>query len=165
MLSFEDRYKARRMYKAIDELMRFITVEDPAKITDADYIDAISKATSLFGEIMSAIEPNPIQPQLLRGTDYKHICVSPDGIIWDNFYKHRLKIYKTEKKTPFVIIYIDGKEQKVYINNLVAKAYVPNPNNYKYIGFKDGRYDNVKAENLEWIPEPFEFILPYRKHK
>lgn len=33
----------------------------------------------------------------------------------------------------------------------VAKAFVPNPNKYKYIRYKDGYTENCRASNLEWV--------------
>lgn len=34
---------------------------------------------------------------------------------------------------------------------LVAKAFVPNPNDYKYINYIDNDFSNCKVTNLEWI--------------
>lgn len=34
---------------------------------------------------------------------------------------------------------------------LVAKAFVPNPNNYKHVRFLDGDKNNCRADNLEWV--------------
>ena len=36
------------------------------------------------------------------------------------------------------------------IGQLVAKAYIPNPNNYKYVGHKDGNPDHNWISNLVW---------------
>jgi hypothetical protein len=36
------------------------------------------------------------------------------------------------------------------VHMLVAQAYVPNPNNYKFVKFKDRNHDNCKATNLYW---------------
>lgn len=38
------------------------------------------------------------------------------------------------------------------VSELVAKAFVDNPNNYDSIRFKDGNIKNNDADNLEWVP-------------
>lgn len=52
---------------------------------------------------------------------YKRVCLRNNGI----------KIYKL-------------------IHRLVAKAFIPNPNNYPVINHKDENHSNNKVENLEW---------------
>ena len=50
-----------------------------------------------------------------------------------------------------------GKKQShetaevVYVHELVAKAWVPNPNNYQYVKHLDGNKLNNRAENLMWV--------------
>lgn len=45
-------------------------------------------------------------------------------------------------------VYLHNKRASVHI--LVAKAFVPNPNNLKYIGRIDGNLRNNRADNLFW---------------
>lgn len=42
-----------------------------------------------------------------------------------------------------------GKQKWQYIHRLVAKAFIPNPNNYKIVNHKGERMD-CRASNLEW---------------
>lgn len=44
----------------------------------------------------------------------------------------------------------DGKQHFDYIHRIVAKAYVPNPNNYPEVNHKDEHKDHNWASNLEW---------------
>ena len=44
----------------------------------------------------------------------------------------------------------DGKETKFYVHRLVAKNFIPNPNNYPCINHKDENKLNNNANNLEW---------------
>lgn len=37
-----------------------------------------------------------------------------------------------------------------YIHRLVAEKYLPNPNGYEHVLFKDGNVKNCNADNLEW---------------
>ncbi len=39
---------------------------------------------------------------------------------------------------------------EVYVHELVAKAFVPNPNNYPYVEHIDGDRSNNRADNLRW---------------
>lgn len=41
-------------------------------------------------------------------------------------------------------------QSTIMIGLEVAKAFVPNPNKYKYIRYKDGDTTNCRASNLEW---------------
>lgn len=43
-----------------------------------------------------------------------------------------------------------GVTKTFTLHVLVAKNFVPNPNNYKCVIFKDGDETNTRAENLEW---------------
>jgi hypothetical protein len=42
------------------------------------------------------------------------------------------------------------KGKKFYIHQLVAKLYIPNPNNYEQVNHKDLNKHNNNVENLEW---------------
>lgn len=104
--------------------------------------------------ILAAIMPDTNKPETLKpvaGSD--HLFVSPDGIVWNEKTQHVAYTLRTEKGTPY--IYLDGNTNGYYVgylSQIVAAAYVPNPNNYRYIAFKDGNYRNVQADNLEWSP-------------
>ncbi len=40
--------------------------------------------------------------------------------------------------------------KEIYVHELVAKAFVPNPNNYPYVEHIDGDRTNNHANNLRW---------------
>lgn len=54
----------------------------------------------------------------------------------------RMKVILVNDKT--------GKPEIKDLAELVAVAFLDNPNHYKYIRFIDGNKENCKAENLEW---------------
>lgn len=51
-----------------------------------------------------------------------------------------------------------GEEETRYVHELVAEAFVPNPNNLPYVRHKDGDIQNNKADNLEWTDVKPEYI-------
>ena len=49
-----------------------------------------------------------------------------------------------------ISINIKGKVYTFKVHRLVAKAFIPNPNNYKEVNHKDENKDNNCVDNLEW---------------
>ncbi len=56
---------------------------------------------------------------------------------------------------------IGGKNTLRYVHKLVANLFVPNPNNHRYIIFKDRNRSNCRADNLEWVD--YDTYKAYRK--
>ena len=50
-----------------------------------------------------------------------------------------------------VLLYVDGKREKHFVHRLVAKEYIPNPNNLPQVNHKDGNKLNNHVDNLEWV--------------
>ncbi|MFD6509331.1 NUMOD4 motif-containing HNH endonuclease [Bacillus sp. NPDC060175] len=62
-----------------------------------------------------------------------------------------LKAYKDLKKYTRVYIYLnEGYGQKRPVHQMVARAFVPNPEDKPEINHIDGNKDNNMASNLEW---------------
>ena len=65
--------------------------------------------------------------------------------------KERLKKKSISKiGYEIVLLHKDGKYKTFYVHRLVAKAFIPNPNNYSVINHLDGNKANNNLENLEW---------------
>lgn len=47
--------------------------------------------------------------------------------------------------------YIDSKYYHLSISKIIALCFVPNENNYQFIGYKDGDKFNCRASNLYWV--------------
>lgn len=65
-----------------------------------------------------------------------------------------LSIKKTKKRGKYsyntISLIKDKKVYTGYIHKLVAEAFIPNENNYKYIRFIDGDKSNCHYQNLQW---------------
>lgn len=56
---------------------------------------------------------------------------------------------------PHVRLYNSGMSRDVSIHRLVAAAFIPNPNNYKYVNHKDENTRNNTVANLEWCTNSY----------
>ena len=65
-------------------------------------------------------------------------------------YKRILKPQKNIHGYLKVSLYKNGKCKIFNIHNLVANAFIENPNNYKYVNHKDENKTNNRVENLEF---------------
>ena len=54
-----------------------------------------------------------------------------------------------------VKLYNDGISKDIGIHRLVALAFIPNPNNYKYVNHKDKDTKNNHVSNLEWCTNSY----------
>lgn len=45
---------------------------------------------------------------------------------------------------------VTNKRKDYYVHRLVAKAFIPNPDKYKYVNHKDCNRQNNCVDNLEW---------------
>lgn len=56
-----------------------------------------------------------------------------------------------EHSYPYVSTYINGGQKSFLANRLIAKAFIPNPNDYPYVEIINGDPKNLSVENLRWI--------------
>lgn len=78
---------------------------------------------------------------------------SLDRRVYNHFQKGReLKFHNNGHGYLNATLYGNGKKEKhSYIHILVAKAFIPNPNNYTQVNHKDFNKSNNCVENLEWV--------------
>lgn len=55
-----------------------------------------------------------------------------------------------------------GKDITQRVHTLVAKAFIPNPNNYDTVNHIDGNKENNCAENLEWMNRKDQLLHAYK---
>ena len=81
--------------------------------------------------------------------------ISKDGTI-RNIVTGRLIKSKRIQRDGYYHVMLGGyKCQKSYMTHkLLAEAFIPNPNKYKYVRFKDHCKTNIDLDNLEWTNNP-----------
>ena len=88
---------------------------------------------------------------------------------WSNIHKKyydRIKILKKRNNNlGYEVINLSKFGIKKYytIHRLVAKAFIPNPNNYKEINHIDGNKRNNYVDNLEWCTRSQNMLHAYNK--
>lgn len=88
----------------------------------------------------------------LKLNDIKGYEVSDKGRIRSNSRNNtKLKLQKAHNGYYFVRLTIRGQLKKYFIHRLVAKAFLPNPDNKKFVTHIDGDLANNCVENLQWV--------------
>lgn len=88
----------------------------------------------------------------IKALDRTHIQRGNRGCIYSHIYKGRIMKPICEKESGYrsISLYKNGKMTKYNIHRIVAKAFIPNPNNLPQINHKDENKTNNRADNLEW---------------
>lgn len=77
--------------------------------------------------------------------------VTEDGRV----YSHKSNKYLSQRIGPvgymMVNLSIEGKCKTFTVHRLVAKAFLPNPNNLEAVNHIDGNKVNNNVDNLEWV--------------
>lgn len=55
-----------------------------------------------------------------------------------------------------IVLWKDARAKCFYLRRLVAQVFIPNPDNFEYVGSIDNKKDNCKVNNLFWSKEKYE---------
>ncbi len=69
----------------------------------------------------------------------------------NRYYDSIIRKQSLSRGYPIVSLSKDGNKIHRYVHILVARAFVPNPNNFPQVGHKDETRTNNRADNLEWV--------------
>lgn len=88
--------------------------------------------------------------------DFPHLQLYDTGIIVNT--KTGRRITGSVRKNGYRRFHLKNKELGIdstpYVHMLVAKYFVPNPNNYSFVVHLDGDLSNNCADNLQWVKMP-----------
>lgn len=82
--------------------------------------------------------------------DFNNYEVSNFGEVRRVSDKRLLTIRKDKNRFCFVDLLKNGIRKRIYVQKLVAAAFIPNENNYNYVVHKDNDTFNNRADNLEF---------------
>lgn len=78
--------------------------------------------------------------------------------------KEREKIINAEtnkRNRQYISLYKNGKRKNIAVHRLVAKAFIPNPNNLPQVNHIDGNPKNNNIKNLEWCSASYNMKHAY----
>lgn len=88
----------------------------------------------------------------IPGYDGKYI-VSSWGYVYSAGCQYSMMEQVTEKVYFRVALYKNGKRKWHKVHRLVAKAFIPNPENKPQVNHIDGNKINNSVTNLEWVTD------------
>lgn len=90
---------------------------------------------------------------IYKGNILKEYIINQDGIVKNIKTNNVCKQFdgiSRNKKYVYVSLKINSKFISIPLHRILAETFIPNPNNYKYVLFKDSNYKNVSIDNLIW---------------
>ena len=81
-----------------------------------------------------------------RIEDHPNYAITPNGTIVNIKTKRLLNPGIDERG--YVRVKMDGK--RILVSRLVAKTFLPNPENKPNVRYRDGDKSNVRVTNLQW---------------
>lgn len=97
---------------------------------------------------------------LIQIPKYPDYQINESGTIIDNSGKLLRQSLTNEGR-----LYVYINNELVYIDEIVAETYIPNPNNYEFIQHIDNDFLNNHYTNLNWTNEEPKYFIKERKNR
>lgn len=81
--------------------------------------------------------------------------INEKGEIRNHKNNRIIKPFKNKNGYIYVSLNANGKQKNYRLHRLIAKAFIPNPNNYPYINHIDMDKTNNDISNLEWCTNSY----------
>lgn len=81
------------------------------------------------------------------------VIVDEDGTIYKKYSNGKFKKapqHKSENGYKIISLRVNGKQWNLYSHRIIAKYFIPNPENKPIVNHKDGNRANNNISNLEW---------------
>lgn len=80
-------------------------------------------------------------------------AVTDDGRVYSYKRNNPIELVGSVKRTGYrqILLTVNNKRHYCLVHRLVAKAYIPNPENKPEVNHMDGNKLNNNVENLEWV--------------
>ena len=82
--------------------------------------------------------------------DYPSYLISSDGKVYSTKSNRYIKQHKHHKGYAIVRLSYEGKRKNVRVHRLIAKAFIPNPNNYPIVRHLNDNKEDNRMCNLAW---------------
>lgn len=91
----------------------------------------------------------------IRG--FPNYYVTKDGRVYSDKYSELRELKPVSDKRGYLTVHLyrNKKMYTRYIHQLVAIAYIPNPNNYRLVNHKDEVVTHNNVTNLEWCTNSY----------
>ncbi len=87
--------------------------------------------------------------KLIEG--YTNYFITEDGIVISAKTNRAVKTVSSNSGYEVVCLWNNNKRKQVNVHRIVAKNYIPNPENKKCVNHIDGNKFNNSVSNLEWV--------------
>lgn len=81
---------------------------------------------------------------------FENYIINRNGIIYNTRSGHQKQPTSNNNGYLYVDLYNNGNRKRFFVHRLVAKSFIPNPQNKPYINHIDGNPQNNNIKNLEW---------------
>ena len=82
--------------------------------------------------------------------EFEKYVINGYGAVWSLYRKCFIKHFINVSDYKIVMLHKNHSQKAKSIHYLLAGLFIPNPNNYKFVVFKDDNKENTYYKNLEW---------------